>query len=209
MDLSCTTPLYDSLYSRWLSDPGGLLDLAEYDPSADRLLDLCGGTGAVSREALRRGGRCVTLLDLSPRCPDARVAQVSGRAEEASSLLSGAFDVVVCRQAVGYLDPAPAFAEAARVMRPGGRLAFNTFASPRWSARAYRHGGRLYFEASAWAGRRVLHLQASPGLGLDVTSFRWHRDAALLEGLLPWFDMTIRPSGRSTRWLCVRRSEAS
>ena len=66
----CSTDKYDVLYAPWLRDPGRLLDLAEYRPG-EKLLDLCGGTGAVSKVALQRCGgekSDITLLDINPRC---------------------------------------------------------------------------------------------------------------------------------------------
>lgn len=216
MSLDCTTPKYDELYARWLSNPGALLDLAGYDPARDSLLDLCGGTGAVSLEAVRRGGRDIRLLDLSPRCPDPRVVQVRGRAEDVGDLADeylddsyrpagGAFDLVVCRQAVAYLDVTRAFAGVARVLRTGGRFAFNSFRRPRWSARTYVHGGRRFLEASAHAFGRVVHLQASPRIGADVSAFRWRTEQELAAALGPWFDVETFVSERSSRWLCRKR----
>ena len=70
MALNCTTDKYGALYAKWLKNPGTLLDLAGYEPGM-RVLDLCGGTGAVSEECLRRGGSPsdLVLMDLNPRCP--------------------------------------------------------------------------------------------------------------------------------------------
>ncbi len=71
-DFRCTTDHYATLYARWLARPGTLLDLAGYEPG-QRVLDLCGGTGAVSQECLRRGANpsTIMLVDLNPRCSEA------------------------------------------------------------------------------------------------------------------------------------------
>jgi|APSaa5957512576_1039674.scaffolds.fasta_scaffold64054_2 16S rRNA G966 N2-methylase RsmD len=79
--MNCTTDKYDALYARWLEKPGTLLDLAGYEPG-QTVLDLCGGTGAVSLECLDRGAGPaeVTLLDLNPRCSSDRILSIKGDA---------------------------------------------------------------------------------------------------------------------------------
>ena len=116
MSHRCTTDAYDALYARWLKNPGTLLDVVGYEPG-QRVLDLCGGTGAISLECLRRGADPSTLLlaDLKPRCPDARVPSRQGDFQYPTLLFEGRqgikdpltptdqFDIIVIRQAAAYL----------------------------------------------------------------------------------------------------------
>lgn len=206
----CTTAKYDTLYERWLDRPGDLLDLGGYRPP-DRLLDFCGGTGAVTHEALRRGASpsTVTLFDLAPRLGMAEVRSVQGDARLAKLLLHlhGPFDIIVCRQALGYLNLGPVenslFDHLADLLPIGGRLVFNSFVRPRWSWKVYRRGGRSFIEASGFVGHTVLHLQASPLVGADLSVFRWHSEADVRRRLSR-FKVDIFKSGSSVRWRCVR-----
>lgn len=176
--LACTTEAYDVLYARWLAKPGDLLDFAGFEVGGD-LLDLCGGSGAVALEALRRGQKGVWLLDLKPRCSDPRVVSVEGAVEHASAALAGqSFDFIVCRQALGYLRLEPTFREVSALLKPGGCFAFNAFARPRWRIKPYQYQGRQYVEAAAYLGRQVFHLQAMSD-GFDVTWFRWHTEGEI------------------------------
>lgn len=201
---SCTTDRYDQLYARWLAKPGELLDLGGYKPS-ECLLDLCGGSGAVSKEAARRGGQRICLFDLNPRLRHEHVCNAKGDASHlCDSIGPGGYDLVVCRQAVGYLDVATVFPQVARVLEPHGRFVFNTFVKPRWAFKRYEFEGRRFTEASAYAFGRVMHLQAAAGIGTDVTLFRWHRDDELLAALQPDFNVTVDRKPRSTHWLCKR-----
>jgi len=206
--LDCTTDKYDRLYARWLARPGSLLDYAGYEPS-ERLLDLCGGTGAVSREAVRRGGSRVTLFDLNPRCREDGIRQIQGDATHLTDYWepgTGEFDLIVCRQAVGYLDIPRVFEQVRRVLRIGGRFAFNTFrAPPLWRALRYEHEGQQFAEVAVRFGSRIVHVQYARGAGADVTSFRWHKDEALARALW-WGDLAIKQDDRSGHYLCTRHT---
>jgi ubiquinone/menaquinone biosynthesis C-methylase UbiE len=71
-------------------------------------IDIAPTTGQVGREKL------ATLA------PEASVHFIRGSAEDLS-FPAGVFDTVICRLALPYTDNARALAEAARVLRPGGR----------------------------------------------------------------------------------------
>jgi len=246
MNLACTRDDYAELYARWLIEPGKLLDLAELK-SGERVIDLCGGTGIVAREAVRRGAASAFVVDLNPRVDDSTidhsqtdyrlVPPFRGRAEEVDQLLAahvetlhairstsllsdtrgcmGAscrcrryspdFDLVVCRQAIGYLDLQQTARAVAKVLRPGGRFVFNCFQRPRWALKTYVHDGKRFIEASGYIGRTVMHVQAAPGIGIDVTKFRWHREIELDRALDHFFSMIKKVrSERSLYYVCTK-----
>lgn len=201
----CTTKRYDKLYSRWLRSPGDLLDLGGYDPAKDRLLDLCGGTGAVALEAVRRGAAArVALVDLNPRCVHPRIQPF--KADVCRQRLEvGLFDLCVIRQAVGYLDMHAVASSLSGTMPPGSRLVFNTFRNPRWRATVYRDQGRSYLELSGHFGSRVVHAQVSPSVGVDISAFRYQGEEELLTDMCPWFLVRrIERTTRSARYLMIR-----
>lgn len=214
MDTRCTTPLYDQLYARWLDAPGTLLDVCGYQPGM-KLLDLCGGTGAVSLEALRRGAdpSTITLVDLNPRCPDKRITQLQGDANDLGAMFGPlqpdclhSFDRVIIRQAAAYLDWGLGLLWLTALLKADGMLAFNTFTQPRWRLHTYRHGGRRFLEASAYLGQEVVHLQLGFGIGADVTRFRWHTEEFLRDrlgdGKLGFRRVEVQRRGRTQTWLC-------
>ena len=216
MDFRCTTPKYDRLYARWLANPGTLLDLAEYQPG-QRVLDLCGGTGAVTMEALRRGADPSTLMlvDLNPRCPDTRVKQVRGDVDDLGRTVFGSrqpgclksFDLIVIRQAAAYLRWDIFFVLWLRgLLNPGGKMVFNTFSKPpRSSLRSYTYGGVRYLEGSVQYGGTIWHVQASPSIGVDVSRFKV-TPREYLEGRLdPVFKFQVFEEEKSLRWVCSPR----
>jgi SAM-dependent methyltransferase len=209
--MRCTTDHYDALYARWLPGAGRLLDEAAYLPGM-KVMDLCGGTGAVSRECLRRGAdpSTIHLLDLNPRCDAVGITSHTGDANHLERILStnhfGTFDLIVCRQAAAYLDWDPLMIGWLKeLLKPGGRLVFNMFTEPRWALKTYKYEGKRFFEASAYLGRTIWHVQAGLGVGYDVTRFQWHNPMVLKRRLGFHFDrLSIKARGRSQTWTCIR-----
>lgn len=218
MNFSCTTDKYDALYARWLVNPGRLLDQAGYQSSM-RLLDLCGGTGAVTKEALKRGSHPenICLFDLNPRFHG--VPTIQGDVNDlrwgrglSLERFNQKFDLIVCRQAIAYFDlwdcgpllSVPGSLEL--LLAPGGKFVFNVFVKPKWSMKTYKFNGRRFFEASWVSGRQVYHIQASPGLGLDASRFFWYKEEELKRVFGLYFDIDIHRDGPSQRWVCTRKS---
>lgn len=202
----CTTPEYDSLYARWLDKPGTLLDLAGYDPENHKLLDLCGGTGAVSREALRRGAKWVALCDRNPRVGDLKeVSSLRCYAEDSHKYYNlETFDLIVLRQALGYVHLEDTFRSVFHLLKPGGKFAFNSFSRPKWAYKSYEHEGVKFREASGYLFQTVVHLQMRSLLRWDVSVFRWHTEDEIRAALNPYFAWDEISSGGSIRWLCRR-----
>jgi SAM-dependent methyltransferase len=111
-----------------------LLDAAGAGPGCE-VLDLCCGTGLVAAMAALRGAD-VTGLDFSPamlteaRAAHPRLGFVEGDAE-ATGFAGASFDAVVSSFGVHHVArPERAMAEAFRVLRPAGTVAFATWAAP-------------------------------------------------------------------------------
>ena len=227
--LKCTTGRYDELYAIWLKDPLAVLYPAKWQRD-EPLLDLCGGTGVISKALLcpQPFGSSptpkVTLFDLNPR-PGKwaglqeklhRFYQVWGDANLVDTYFKPeSFGVVVCRQAMGYLDPAKAIPAVATILKPGGRFVFNTFIDPKlgralpYSYKWYKFEFNQFFEARVVAFNRVLHVQAKlSGIpGVDVTLFKYHPEQELRALLSPWFSVEVTQVGRGLHWLCTRQPE--
>jgi SAM-dependent methyltransferase len=111
-----------------------LLDAAKIGLGT-RMLDLCCGTGLLTGGAAARGA-IATGLDFSPtmlsvaRTTHPSLHFAEGDAE-AMPFLGASFDAVVSSFGVHHVPrPNRALAEALRVLRPGGRLVFTTWAAP-------------------------------------------------------------------------------
>jgi SAM-dependent methyltransferase len=100
----------------------------------DRILELAAGTGVLTRELVTALPSAeLVATDLNPAMVSLGSTRVSAaRWEQADAIRlpypDGEFDLVACQFGVMFFPDKPAaFAEARRVLRPGGCLLFNTW----------------------------------------------------------------------------------
>lgn len=107
---------------------GGALELLEAEVGGGRILDLGGGVGHFAELALRRGWDAYSV-DVS-QVAVAAAAKRIGLPRSLGAIpdeLSGTCDAVTLWCVVAHVsDPQPMLAEAARALRPGGRLFLTT-----------------------------------------------------------------------------------
>ncbi len=126
-----------------------------------RMLDLCCGHGILAKAALARGAEVVGV-DFSPAMLElarARAPEASFQEGNAMNLAFDAdsFDAVVVGFGIPHVpDPKQVLVEAARVLRPGGRLAYSAWQD--------RKGAMQYvFQAIGAHGAKGIALPPGPG----------------------------------------------
>jgi ubiquinone/menaquinone biosynthesis C-methylase UbiE len=123
-----------------------LLDTAGVT-AGTKVLDVCCGTGLVTAAATLRGARPIGLDFSSAMLKQARQSHPELQFDEgdaaALSYADESFDATVSNFGIHHVPrPDKALAEARRVLRPGGRIAFTTWATP-----ADNIAWRLLFDA--------------------------------------------------------------
>jgi SAM-dependent methyltransferase len=98
-----------------------------------RVLELAAGTGVLTRELLAGEAAAVTATDLNEAMVEFGRQRAPGATWRQADALAlpfddGQFDAVACQFGVMFFpDKAAAYAEARRVLEPGGSLFFNTW----------------------------------------------------------------------------------
>jgi len=157
-----------------------LLDAAGVGPGAE-LLDLCCGTGLVAAAAARRGAASVGLDFSAAMLEEARRAHPLLRFDEgdaeAPPYPDRSFAAIVSNFGIHHVPrPEEAIGEAVRMLRPGGRVAFTTWAEP-----SENIGWRLVFDAVRAHGDP--QAASAPPSGGDIGTPQAMRDLLRRAGL--------------------------
>jgi demethylmenaquinone methyltransferase/2-methoxy-6-polyprenyl-1,4-benzoquinol methylase len=129
---------------------------ATADRDVERVLDLAGGSGRVARTLAHADIATPVVCDVSPgmlRQARAHAAVVRGDAGRLP-FADGAFDAVICTDALHHLPDAPAAVrECARVLAPGGVFVLIDFDPERLLGRAVELGEGAIGMASTFRTR--------------------------------------------------------
>jgi SAM-dependent methyltransferase len=213
--------LYETLYAKYIHkrDVGELIDDARMDLHGKRVLDLCCGTGRLTKECVARGAT-VTSVDASAgmtnglrtwmrdNAPTSSLSVCSVEECVGASLLDKVlFDVVFCRQAVNYWMYDDLMGDFAEIIAPGGKFVFNTFTNEPSQipvVKEYDYDGSRFVEVGWRESDIVRHVQIRQGFPPHVTDFRWIPPAKFLQMLTPHFDVCVTVKDRTSIYICTK-----
>jgi ubiquinone/menaquinone biosynthesis C-methylase UbiE len=201
-------------YEGWFASPLGafvarlerdlILKLLRPKPG-ERVLEVGSGTGFFLREVARSGAICVgvdpsaEMLAVAMAHPAETVTHVRG-CGEALPFPPATFDAVLYMTTLEFVqDEGAAVMEAARVVRPGGRLVFGVLNSDGpWASARTREGG--LWDAARFYDRRELEALLRP-LGALTVDYCVHvppRLGGLARPLLRVADAALRLTRRGS-----------
>jgi len=211
--------VYETLYAKYL-DPESLkilMDLAGEDMTGKRVMDVCGGTGICTEEALRRNAQRVMLVDQeSDMVPDSvsqlsKVTVMINNVRMALTVLGRyevRYDIAICRQGINYWFDAMSIALLAEMIKPGGLFVFNTFntrPSETPKIKQYHHRGVSFTEISyVDPTNMVHHVQIREGMAPHVARFQWLSPKSFDLFLGTHFDIEKTTRNRTDYYRCVK-----
>lgn len=168
---------YDELYKRYLKNVAQLVDQIKIQKGKS-YVDLCGGTGAVSKELIKRGATDITLVDLHRNMlkqAPSKITKICANAEEWKPKKK--YDVIFCRQAITYLNLEKVEKVISIVLKNDGSFIFNIMDTTGKNTtlsvdyKKYELDEKKYTELTFLILGKAYHFQHSNKDGLDFTIF--------------------------------------
>lgn len=201
---------YEFLYARYFDK--GVDYIANYIVG-NKVLDLCGGTGRLSKK-LTDEGYDVTYLDICERMCllDKSVPRIISTVEDFAKSDGLVFDSIVCMQAVNYWFKTTDIDALAKHIRPGGKLIFNTFVNRPSDEVSYKRYKRdeYQYEEEYWVEDNVIkHYQRvflnNKKIGEHYTEFDYISIDEYLNKLKNFFDVQFLFDGGSAIVIATRK----
>jgi 16S rRNA G966 N2-methylase RsmD len=213
---------YATLYAKYLQGDRTKEMLSAVDIRGKKVMDLCGGGGRLSREAVAMGACQVLYVDQSipmgKSIDDPRILKLFVPVQQVLESRATERDqhekiAVFCQQAINYWLTQDTAATLAKALASGSTFVFNTFNAkpvPFPVPKTYVLNHKQYMELS-WLTEEedgtqwVEHIQIMGGSPCHRTRFRWISPEQFEQWLSPGFDLDIRQDGATSLYVCTRK----
>lgn len=203
---------YEKMYKRYFDKGVGyLIDRADLKRD-DKVLDICGGNGRLTRELLKRCND-VSYLDREADMIPEDLEKLGVRVynEDVETFVNHSqekYNKVFCEQAINYWLLNINIEQFSNIFLPNGLFIFNTFSNMPTKnpmIKQYTIDGINYFEISYLVDNKVEHIQIREGYSPHFTEFDWISQEQYRELLSPYFDIELFDNGKSSLYKCKRK----
>ena len=204
--------VYEKLYKRYFKKGVNyLIDEGDIKED-DKVLDLCGGNGRLTKE-LRKKSSNVTYLDQEKdMIPDELnslgINVINKSVQEFLDSKDDKYDKVFCEQAINYWLLSIDVEKFSKIFNKDALFIFNTFSkkpSSKPTIKEYIIDDISYIEVSYLVASEVYHVQIREGFEPHFTIFDWISEDEYKNILSPFFDIKIIDDGRSALYICKRK----
>ncbi len=204
--------IYENLYKRYFFKGVDYL-IKEANLSAnDKVLDICGGNGRLTKELLKFTND-VSYLDkekdmIPPNLEQIGVNVYNTSIEDFINETNEKYTKVFCEQAINYWLLNIDINRFSNLFKKDGLFIFNTFSnkpSIKPMIKEYVLDDINYLEISYLIDNKVYHIQVCEGYEPHFTVFDWISKDQYLELLSPYFEVNIKDNGKSSLYLCKRK----
>lgn len=201
---------YEVMYRKYFRrSPLELINLVKIN-KGDKIVDLCGGTGRLTKELLKMDCE-TTYVDAStcmilPELLD-RVERIHMGAEIFFEWCENKYNGVFCQQGVNYWLTEETAKLLAKIIVFGGFFVFNTF----WrrpndipTMSSYEINDKRYVEVAYHINGMVHHVQCCEGYPPHITQFAYISPEEIKEWLGKYFKLTEHKKGNTVIWHAER-----
>lgn len=204
--------IYEEIYKRYFNKGANkLTDLVKIEKN-EKVLDICGGNGRLSRELLKHTSN-VSYLDQEKDMTPEDLEQIGIKVynmpiQEFIENTKEQYDKAFCQQAVNYWLLNIDIKKFSNIFKENGIFIFNTFANKPTNEpmiKEYEIEGKKYLEISYLVQNKVCHVQIREGYETHLTEFDWIDEATYFKLLSPYFEVNNIKEGKTAIYICRKK----
>ena len=204
--------VYEKMYKRYFDKGVNYLIEKAMLKQDDKVLDLCGGNGRLTKELLKKCDDVSYLdreVDMIPK--ELKSLGVKVYNEDVESFVEHSkekYNKVFCEQAINYWLLNINVEKFSKIFLPNGMFIFNTFSkkpSTKPMIKEYEIEGINYLEISYLVDNKVEHIQIREGYSPHVTEFDWISKEKFEDLFSPYFEITLFDDGKSSLYVLRRK----
>ena len=204
---------YEKIYKRFFNKGVNYLIEKANISKEDKILDICGGNGRLTRE-LKKLCDNVNYLDREKDMipDDLESLGIKVYNEDIENFVmhtNERYTKVLCEQAVNYWLLHIDIKKFSNIISPNGLFIFNTFSNKPPTTpmiKEYSIDDIKYLEISYLVNNKVEHIQIREGFPPHYTEFDWISKEQYKELLSPYFDIELLDDGKSSLYICKRKN---
>ena len=204
---------YEKIYKRYFNKGVEyLIEKADLQKD-DKVLDICGGNGRLTKELVKRCNDVSYLdkeIDMIPT--DLKTLGIKIYNEDIENFVKHSkekYNKVFCEQAINYWLLNINIEKFSNIFLPNGLFIFNTFSnipSKTPILKRYIIDEINYLEISYLVNNKVEHIQIREGYPPHFTEFDWISKKLYKKLLSPYFDIELFDNGKSSLYKCKRKN---
>ncbi len=204
---------YEKIYKRYFNKGVEyLIEKADLQKD-DKVLDICGGNGRLTKELVKRCNDVSYLdkeIDMIPT--DLKTLGIKIYNEDIENFVKHSkekYNKVFCEQAINYWLLNINIEKFSNIFLPNGLFIFNTFSnipSKTPMLKRYIIDEINYLEISYLVNNKVEHIQIREGYPPHFTEFDWISKKLYKKLLSPYFDIELFDNGKSSLYKCKRKN---
>lgn len=204
--------IYEKIYKRYFLKGVNYLIKEANITSNDKILDICGGNGRLTKELIKISNNVSYLdkeKDMIPKELQKQGIKVyNDSIENFVNKKTEKYTKVFCEQAINYWLLNIDINKFSNLFEKDGLFIFNTFTnkpSDKPMIKEYILDDVSYLEISYLIGNKVNHIQVCEGYEPHFTIFDWVSKEQYLNLLSPYFDIKIKETEKSALYICKRK----